>query len=220
MRESIEDSYRHRGMRRALLGKLREKGIHDERVLHAIGQIPRHIFFDAAFLEHAYQDKAFPIGEGQTISQPYTVARQTELLDVGPGMKTLEVGTGSGYQAWVLALLGAKVFSVERIPALYQKALHLFRRLPYAVQLHLGDGTLGWKSRAPFERILVTAGAPFVPDALLEQLSLGGKLVIPVGDDQQQRMIRLTKLAGNEIRKEEFEVYRFVPLKGKLGWNE
>ena len=215
-----EDSYRHKGMRRALLKTLTEKGIRDPRVLDAIGRIPRHFFFEKAFLEHSYQDKAFPIGEGQTISQPYTVAFQTELLALQPGDKVLEIGTGSGYQCCVLLEMGTKVYTIEYIQKLHERSRAMLGQMGYkgAAFFH-GDGSRGLPSYAPYDKIIVTAGAPTVPTALLQQLRIGGVLVIPVGDDKQQKMLRLTKESDSKIRKEEFSGFSFVKLRGAQGWD-
>lgn len=214
----MEDSYKHQGMRRKLIQKLRDKGIQDERVLSAMGKIPRHVFFENAFLEHAYQDKAFPIGHGQTISQPYTVAFQSELLEVKPGDKILEIGTGSGYQACVLCELGANVHTIEYQKPLYERTRQFLPQMGYKPHFFNGDGSKGIPARAPYDKIIVTAGAPSVPSALLEQLNIGGCLVIPVGDNQTQQMLRLTKESEKKIVKEVFSNFSFVPLKGEQGW--
>jgi protein-L-isoaspartate(D-aspartate) O-methyltransferase len=216
----LEDSYKHRGMRRQLIKTLISKGIKDPAVLNAIGNVPRHYFFDQAFLEHAYQDKAFPIGEGQTISQPYTVAVQTELLKVKSGDKVLEVGTGSGYQCCVLLEIGADVFTIEFNRRLFQEARSFLKQLGYRAHFKHGDGTLGWPTFAPYDKIIVTAGAPYVPDALKDQLKPGGTLVIPVGDTETQKMIRLIKDNNSNFTEEEHDYYRFVPLIGKDGWGK
>jgi len=215
---SLVDLYKHKGMRRALVRKIIEKGIRDERVLAAIGKVPRHFFFDEAFLVHAYQDKAFPIGEGQTISQPYTVAFQSELLEVKPNDKILEIGTGSGYQCCILLELGAKVFSIEYNENLYKRVKAFLPKIGYMAQLKCGDGTQGWPVMAPFDGIIVTAGAPSVPKVLLDQLKVGGKLVIPVGDSENQVMYRIHKLEDGKFTQEEYDNFRFVPLLGKYGW--
>ena len=216
----MEDSYRHRGMRRAMVNQLREKGIADARVLAAIEKVPRHLFLDQAFLEHAYQDKAFPIGEGQTISQPYTVAFQTQLLDVKGGDTVLEIGTGSGYQCSILIELGAKVFSVEFNRTLFLRTNGVLTRLGYRANLFHGDGSQGLSLYAPYDKILVTAGAPLVPKALIEQLKITGVLVIPVGDAQKQQMIRVARTGSQKITKEAFDFFSFVPLLGKHGWSQ
>lgn len=193
-------------------------------MLAALAVVPRHLFFAPEFEAHAYQDKAFPIGEGQTISQPYTVAYQTELLQVEPGQRVLEVGTGSGYQCAVLLQLTPRVCSIELSPVLFertrQRLLGQPELLATGAELYGGDGSLGLPQRAPFERILVTAGAPAPPPALLRQLTVGGQLVIPVGDAQSQRMVRITRESEAGFVREEFEQFRFVPLKGKEGWGE
>ncbi len=215
----LEDSYLHKGLRRKLIKILIDKGIQDDLVLDAINRVPRHIFLDNAFLEHAYQDKAFPIGDGQTISQPYTVASQTSLLKLSPGMKVLEIGTGSGYQCSVLLEMGANVFTIEYHKTLSDKAKKMLQALGYKAQFFCGDGSEGLARFGPYDRILATAGAPHVPQKLLEQLKIGGILVIPVGDQKNQKMLRLTKVSAKEITQEECGDFRFVPLVGKDGWN-
>lgn len=213
-----QDTYRHKGLRRALVETIRQKGIKDERVLRAIGTVPRHYFFDPAFIEHAYEDKAFPIGQGQTISQPYTVAFQSELIKAKPGDRVLEVGTGSGYQACVLLEMGCEVITIEYNKVLYERTRKFLPQMGYKPKFFQGDGSLGLASYAPYDAILVTAGAPVVPKALVEQLKIGGRLVIPVGDKRQQKMIRLTKTKENTLEKEEFSGFSFVPLLGNEGW--
>ncbi|MGI9544413.1 MAG: protein-L-isoaspartate(D-aspartate) O-methyltransferase, partial [Cyclobacteriaceae bacterium] len=202
----------------ALVKTLQKKGIVDPRVLYAINKVPRHIFFDQAFLEHAYQDKAFPIGSGQTISQPYTVAVQTSLLDIKPGDKVLEVGTGSGYQCCILLELGAKVYTIEYVKLLHQKAKHLLPQLGYRANLFLGDGSKGLKAFAPYDKIVVTAGAPIVPKPLINQLKENGVIVIPVGDEKQQEMVSIKKTAENKLIKKTHNYFSFVPLVGAEGW--
>ena len=214
------DTYKHKGQRKQLVKKLEEKGIQDGKVLAAIGKVPRHYFFEPAFEEHAYQDKAFPIGEGQTISQPYTVAIQTILLDIKKNNKVLEIGTGSGYQCCVLLELGAQVYTIEYNKNLYKKVSAFLPQMGYSAHFFCGDGTLGLPSYAPFDRIIVTAGAPKLPDALLSQLANGGIMVIPVGNEENQRMLKITKVNENEFLREEFGTFRFVPLLGKQGWNK
>jgi len=215
----LTDTYRHQGLRRALARELRRRGIHDERVLAALAAVPRHLFFDPAFEAHAYQDKAFPIGEGQTISQPYTVAYQTQLLSVQPTDRVLEVGTGSGYQCAVLLRLTPDVHSIEFKEVLFARTRARLAALGAAgAALHCGDGSVGLPDHAPFDGILVTAGAPGLPPALLRQLRLGGRLVIPVGDSQTQRMVRVTREGPETYVREEFEDFRFVPLLGASGW--
>lgn len=213
----VEDNYKQRGLRNKLVKNLRTKGIKDERVLAAISVVPRHVFFENALLEHAYQDKAFPIGEGQTISQPYTVAFQSEKLGIKPGDKVLEIGTGSGYQACVLMAMGAKVYTIEYNRKLYETTRDFLPTLGYKPYLFHGDGTKGLPSKAPFDKIIVTAGAPVVPTALTEQLTEGGILVIPVGNREKQVMLRIQKKNGKLI-KEEFDYFAFVPLLGEQGW--
>ncbi|MGI6321261.1 MAG: protein-L-isoaspartate(D-aspartate) O-methyltransferase [Bacteroidales bacterium] len=205
------DSYRHQGLRKKLVDEVRRKGIEDERVLDAINTLPRHYFMDSSFLEHAYEDKAFPIGQGQTISQPYTVAFQTQLLEVEKNDKILEIGTGSGYQAAVLYLMGAKVFSIERQRELFLKSKEFFRKFKYKITSFYGDGYKGLPVYAPFDKIIVTCGAPFIPEDLLSQLKIGGKMVIPVGDNVQ-KMLVVEKISENEIKKTEYGDFRFVPM--------
>ncbi len=185
-----------------------------------LNRYQRHIFVDTALEDRAYKDTALPIGMDQTISQPYTVARQTELLEVFPGEKVLEIGTGSGYQASILCELGAKVYSVERHKKLYEKARGHLQELGYSVELKLGDGTLGWSAYAPYDAIIVTAAAPEVPDQLLDQLNVNGRLVIPVGDEHKQQMIRVRKVRENEYEQESFRHFKFVPLVGEKGWKD
>lgn len=214
----LEDNYRHKGMRRNLIKVLIEKGIGDNSVLKALQSVPRHYFFDKAFLEHAYQDKAFPIGEGQTISQPYTVAIQSQLLEIKPGDKVLEIGTGSGYQCCVLLEMQAKVYTIEFNKKLYQQAKVFLHKLGYQPHFHLGDGSQGWPTFAPYDKIIVTAGAPNLPQALIDQLKPNGKLVIPIGDEEHQEMICISKDAHGNTRSESHDFFRFVPLLGKFGW--
>ena len=208
----MKDTFKHKGLRQQLVSVLVDKGIKDEAVLKAIGNIPRHLFMDSSFLDHAYQDKAFPIAADQTISQPYTVAFQTELLQVKKGDKILEIGTGSGYQAAVLCELKAKVYSVERQQELFKKTSKFLPKLGYrAKKLIFGDGYKGLPEEAPFDGIIVTAGAPFVPKPLLGQLKIGGRLVIPVGDDIQVMTLIIRK-GPKEFEKHELGDFRFVPL--------
>jgi protein-L-isoaspartate(D-aspartate) O-methyltransferase len=215
----FQDGYREQGLRKQLARKLKEKGITDAKVLEAIASVPRHVFLDQAFLEQAYQDKAFPIGEGQTISQPYTVAFQTQLLEVSKDCKVLEIGTGSGYQACILNHLKVKLYTIEYNKALYNKTSSFLKSAGLQnINFFQGDGSQGLPTFAPFDRIIVTAGAPSVPEKLIHQLTIGGKLVIPVGDDKTQTMLRITRLSETEFRKEEFGMFKFVPLLGKDGW--
>ncbi|MFH6770125.1 protein-L-isoaspartate(D-aspartate) O-methyltransferase [Gaetbulibacter aquiaggeris] len=208
----MKDTFKHKGLRQQLVNVIKTKGITDEQVLKAIGNVPRHLFMDSGFLDHAYQDKAFPIAADQTISQPYTVAFQTELLQVKKGDKILEIGTGSGYQTAVLCELGAKVFSIERQLELFKKTSIFLPKLGYrAKKLIFGDGYKGLKEEAPFDSIIVTAGAPFVPKPLLNQLKIGGRLVIPVGDNIQI-MTLFIRNDAKEFEQHEFGEFRFVPL--------
>ena len=208
----MKDTFRHKGLRQQLVNTLIAKGIKNQAVLDAIGSIPRHLFIDSGFLEHAYQDKAFPIGASQTISQPYTVAFQSELLEVKSGDKILEIGTGSGYQTAVLCLLGAQVYSIERQLELFKKTSQFLPKIGYvAKRLIFGDGYKGLKEEAPFDSIIVTAGAPFVPKPLLSQLKIGGRLVIPVGDKDQIMTLYIRK-GPKEFEKHELGNFKFVPL--------
>lgn len=206
------DDYLHKGLRKKLVEELKSKGIFDQNVLKAIENVPRHLFIDNVFLSRAYEDKPFPIGEGQTISQPFTVAIMTQLLQINKGEKILEVGTGSGYQACVLAETGAKVFSIERQKNLFTKTSRLINELGYNIKLFYGDGYKGLPGYAPFDKIMVTAGAPFIPDQLVEQLKPGGKMVIPVGEKGIQKMILIKKSLAGEIEKAEHGYFQFVPL--------
>lgn len=208
----MKDTFKHKGLRQQLVSIVRKKGIKDENVLTALSNVPRHLFMDSGFLDHAYQDKAFPIAAEQTISQPFTVAYQTELLRVKKGDKILEIGTGSGYQAAVLIELGAKVYSIERQQELFKKTSKFLPKIGYhAKKLVFGDGYKGLPEEAPFDGIIVTAGAPFVPKPLLEQLKIGGRLVIPVGEDSQ-RMTLFIRKSEKEFEKHELDYFRFVPL--------
>ena len=206
------DSFKHKGLRQKLVDTLISKGIKNEAVLEAIRTIPRHWFMDSSFLDHAYQDKAFPIAANQTISQPYTVAYQTELLEVNPNHKVLEIGTGSGYQTAVLCLLEAEVYSIERQLELFKKTSLFLPKIGHvAKRLIFGDGYKGLKEEAPFDRILVTAGAPFVPKPLLAQLKVGGRLVIPVGEEEQVMTLYIRSGQKN-FEKHEFGNFKFVPM--------
>jgi protein-L-isoaspartate(D-aspartate) O-methyltransferase len=216
----FEDSYQHKGLRRQLVSLLREKGITDENVLEAINTIPRHFFLDSAFDKIAYEDRAFPIGEGQTISQPYTVAYQSQLLQISKGDKVLEIGTGSVYQATVLAEMQARVYTIERQKNLYEHNKQFILRNKYPnIKFFYGDGFEGLPAYAPFDKIIITAAAPFIPPKLVAQLKIGGYLVIPVDEeDGVQRMLRITKVAENATTEESFEQFSFVPmLQGKNG---
>jgi protein-L-isoaspartate(D-aspartate) O-methyltransferase len=208
----LKDTFKHKGMRQQLVEVVRSKGITDENVLTALGKVPRHLFMDSGFLDHAYQDKAFPIAADQTISQPYTVAFQTELLKVKKDDKILEIGTGSGYQAAILCEIGAKVYSIERQLELFKLTSKFLPKLGYrAKKLIFGDGYKGLKEEAPFDGIIVTAGAPFVPKPLLGQLKIGGRLVIPVGEATQVMTLFIRK-GPKDFEKHEFGEFRFVPL--------
>jgi protein-L-isoaspartate(D-aspartate) O-methyltransferase len=208
----MTDSFEAKGKRKKLVEEIRGKGIIDENVLEAIGKIPRHVFMDPAFLHHAYQDKAFPIGSGQTISQPYTVAFQTELLQVKKRSKILEVGTGSGYQAAVLLEMGARVYSVERQRELYQKARKMLTSLGYEGHLFFGDGYLGKPQYGPFDGILLTAGASEIPKSLMVQLATGGRLVAPIGDRTTQIMTLVVRKGEDEFEYSTYGNFAFVPM--------
>lgn len=205
--------------RKKLAEQIQKKGIKDQRVLQAIEGVPRHIFVDSALENRAYEDSALPIGCGQTISQPFTVAAQTELLEIEKGDKILEIGTGSGYQAAILCYLGADVYSVERHEPLYLKARETLKELGYRPQLKFGDGTLGWSAYAPYNGIVVTAGAPVVPEDLVSQLSVGGKLIVPVGDQKVQTMTRIIRTGEDSFEEEQLKQFKFVPLIGEKGWD-
>jgi protein-L-isoaspartate(D-aspartate) O-methyltransferase len=212
------DNYREQGARKKLVALLRERGISDEGVLTAIGKIPRHFFFDETFWNQAYKDIAFPIGDGQTISQPYTVAYQTELLHIQKGDKVLEIGTGSGYQTCVLLELGAKVFTIERQENLFRRTIQVLPKMGYHPQFFLGDGSMGIAEQAPYDKIIVTAGAPLVPEILLKQLKVGGILVIPVGDANEQKMVTVLRVSETDFEKIVLDTFRFVPLLGDQAW--
>ena len=209
-----EDNYRHKGLRQQMVNQLRSGGFDDERVLAALNEVPRHVFLDSSFVEYAYSDQPFSIGAGQTISQPSTVAAQTKLLKVERGMKVLEIGTGSGYQACVLAALGARVFSIERQRNLYFRTKDILEHLPYRVKTFLGDGFEGLPQYQPFDRIIITAGAPMVPPKLVDQLKPGGLMVIPMdnAEGNGQTMVRLTKDLDGSLVREEFGNFKFVPM--------
>ncbi|MBI5857151.1 MAG: protein-L-isoaspartate(D-aspartate) O-methyltransferase [Sphingobacteriales bacterium] len=210
-----EDTYRHQGLRKKLVQGIHKKGITDEKVLDAVLDIPRHFFLDSAFDEVAYEDRAFPIGEGQTISQPYTVAYQTQLLEVKPFMKVLEIGTGSAYQAVVLAEMGAQVYTIERQKKLFDsnKKFDFLKKYP-SIKFFYGDGYEGLPTYAPFDRILITAAAPQIPPKLIEQLKPGGMMVIPLGSGDVQQMMRVTKLESGALKEEVFDHFSFVPMVG------
>ncbi len=214
----MEDSFRHKGLRKKLVEEIISKGITDEKVLKAIDKIPRHIFMDGAFVEFAYADKAFPIGAGQTISQPYTVAFQTEQLQIKKGDKVLEIGTGSGYQTAVLMECGARVFTIERQKQLYDKVRSTLSEIGYQPNFFYGDGYKGLPAFAPFDKILVTCGAAFIPDTLVEQLKPGGRMVIPVGPGDVQEMNLIVKNEKGEIAITQLGQFRFVPMLGEKNW--
>ena len=213
----LNDTYRHKGLRKQLAALLKEKGINNTEVLKAIETVPRHLFLNNAFLEFAYQDKAFPIGAGQTISQPYTVAFQTELLELKRGEKVLEIGTGSGYQTSILLEMGVKVFSIERQKELFDKTKIFLPSIGYAPKLFYGDGYKGLPLFAPYDKMIITAGAPSIPTALLGQLKVGGRLVIPLGD-KVQTMTLIRKTADKKFEKTEYGEFKFVPLLEDKAW--
>ncbi len=213
------DNYREKGARKKLVSILRdERKVDDKDVLDAIGKVPRHFFFDETFWAQAYKDIAFPIGEGQTISQPYTVAYQTQLLHIKKGDKVLEIGTGSGYQTCILLELGAKVYTIERQEKLYERAKLFLNKMGYFPEFFCGDGSVGIPEHAPYDKILVTAGAPFVPETLLKQLKVGGTCVIPVGDENSQKMLTIIRISETDYERIELDTFRFVPLVGDQAW--
>lgn len=208
----VKDSHKQQGSRRKLVKLLEDKGIADQNVLDAIGKVPRHLFLNSAFDQFAYEDRPFSIGAGQTISQPYTVAFQSELLTISKGMKVLEIGTGSGYQAAVLHEMGAKVFSIERIKELFDRTSKLLPKLGYKVKTFFGDGNLGVPVWAPYDRIIITAGAPIVPEDLLEQLKPNGIMVIPLTKGDEEIMKTITKKEDGSLEVKEHGIFRFVPM--------
>lgn len=208
----MEDNFRHKGMRRQLIDELVERGITNQRVLDAFNDVPRHHFLDQAFVNQAYSNVAFQIGAGQTISHPYTVAFQTQLLEVEKGHKVLEIGTGSGFQTCILCALGTKVISIERQRELFLKTSSLIKNLNFTPKLYYGDGYKGKEAFAPYDRILVTCGAPFLPQALLDQLKVGGMLVIPVGEGDKQIMTRVIKTSATSYEEEVYGDFSFVPM--------
>ncbi|MFZ4862005.1 protein-L-isoaspartate(D-aspartate) O-methyltransferase [Sphingobacterium sp. Mn56C] len=212
------DNYREKGARKKLVKHLESRGIQDANVLKAIAKVPRHYFFDETFWLQAYKDIAFPIGDGQTISQPYTVAYQSELLHVKKGDKVLEIGTGSGYQTCILLELGAEVYTIERQENLYNRTIQVLPYMGYNPNFFLGDGSRGIEEHAPYDKIIVTAGAPFVPEIMLMQLKLGGILVIPVGDEKSQKMVTILRVGDNDFERIELDTFRFVPLVGDKAW--
>lgn len=215
----LKDDFKHQGLRRQLVQEVQGKGIKDERVLQALMAVPRHLFLDSSFLNYAYEDKAFPIGADQTISQPYTVAFQTELLELSKGMKVLEIGTGSGYQTSVLCEMGVKVYTIERQRALFKITKPRLEKMRYTAKCYFGDGYQGLPSFAPFDRIIVTCGAPFVPEELVKQLTVGGMMVIPVGGDVQT-MIRIVRHSETEVEQQVYGEFKFVPMLQKKSSQE
>ncbi len=215
----VNDTYRHKGLRRQLAGLLKEKGIENEEVLKAIETVPRHLFLNSSFIERAYEDIAFPIGAGQTISRPHTVAFQTELLELKKGEKVLEIGTGSGYQTSVLLEMGVKVFTIERQKALFDLTKTFLPSIGYNPKFFYGDGYKGLPIFAPFDKIIITAGAPIVPDALLDQLKVGGIMIIPLGD-KIQIMTMIKKIAPKKFEKVEYGEFKFVPLLENKEWGD
>lgn len=208
----MQDTYKHKGMRKQLIDQLRQKGITDERVLTAFDAVPRHFFLDLVFEQQAYSNVAFQIGAGQTISHPYTVAFQTSILELKKGEKVLEIGTGSGFQTCILCAMGMKVFSIERQKELHIKAKKIIDHFRFTPKLFFGDGYEGKETFAPFDKILVTCGAPFIPEKLVKQLKVGGMMVIPVGDLDSQEMHRITKISETEYKEEVFGNFSFVPM--------
>ena len=208
----LRDNTRYQGLRKRLADGLKIKGIQDQKVLDAVAKVPRHLFIDSSFIAFAYKDQAFPIGAGQTISQPYTVAIQTSLLQVAPNDKILEVGTGSGYQAAILLEMGAKVYTIERQRELYLKTQQLLPQLGYYPNFFYGDGYKGLPTYGPFDKIIITAGAPVIPEELKEQLKIGGRMVIPLGPLEKQVMCVLTRTGKDEFKKETHGDFIFVPM--------
>lgn len=215
----VQDTYRHKGLRRQLISLLKEKGIENLEVLAAIERVPRHLFLNSSFIEHAYEDKAFPIGAGQTISRPHTVAFQTELLNLKKGEKVLEIGTGSGYQTSVLLEMGVKLFTIERQKELFDKTKKFLPSIGYNTKFFYGDGYKGIPVFAPYDKIIITAGAPEIPNALLSQLKVGGRMVIPVGD-KVQIMTLIEKVAEKQFEKTEYGEFKFVPLLEYKEWGD
>ncbi|MES2139833.1 MAG: protein-L-isoaspartate(D-aspartate) O-methyltransferase [Bacteroidota bacterium] len=213
----LNDTYRHKGLRKQLAKLLKEKGIESAEVLKAIETVPRHLFLNSSFIERAYEDIAFPIGAGQTISRPHTVAFQTELLELKRGEKVLEIGTGSGYQTSILLEMGAKVFTIERQKELFDITKTFLPTIGYSTKFFYGDGYKGIPVFAPYDKIIITAGAPTIPDALLGQLKIGGRLVIPVGD-KVQIMTLIEKIGAKQFEKTEYGEFKFVPLLEDKAW--
>lgn len=216
----LQDSYKQKGRRKQLIEHLKEAGIQSEKVLKAMMHVPRHFFFPSDFEDKAYEDKPFPIEGGQTISQPYTVAKQTELLDIKKGDKVLEIGTGSGYQAAILKVLGAEVYSIETVRELHDKSSALFKKIGLQVNTIYGDGSKGLEKFAPYDKIIMTAAAPNISKTLTDQLKIGGKLLAPVGSLDVQNMILVKRVGENEFEKSTHGTFTFVPLTGIYGWND
>jgi len=208
----LEDSYKHKGMRRRMIAELRTMGISDEQVLDAMMKVPRHYFLSSAFLEYAYENKAFQIGAGQTISQPLTVAKQSQLLQVQKGDRILEIGTGSGFQTSVLCQMKAKVFSIERQKLLFDNAKRIIRLLGHSPRLSYGDGYKGWPQFAPFDGIIITCGAPYIPKPLLQQLKVGGRMIIPLGEGHKQEMHEIFRESETEFKQYTHGEFSFVPM--------
>ena len=208
----MQDSFKYKGMRKRLIKQLLEKGIKDQKILDAFDAVPRHYFLDNAFAEQAYSNMAFQIGSGQTISHPYTVAFQTQLLDVQRGDKILEVGSGSGFQTSILCELKAKVYSIERHKELHLKAKNILKQLHYNARLSFGDGYKGLPTQAPFDKMIITCGAPSIPESLIKQLKIGGIMIIPIGEGEEQLMKRVIKTSETEFEEEDFGVFKFVPM--------
>lgn len=206
------DSFKHKGMRKKLIEELRIKGIADERVLDAFNSVPRHFFLDPVFTEQAYSNMAFQIGSGQTISHPYTVAFQTQLLEIKKGDKILEIGSGSGFQTAILCEMGAKVFSIERHKELHLKAKNMLRQLGYNARLTFGDGYKGMPSFAPFDKVIITCGAPEIPEELINQLKIGGFMIVPIGEGEEQQMKKIAKQENGSTTIEDYGVFKFVPM--------
>jgi protein-L-isoaspartate(D-aspartate) O-methyltransferase len=210
--DHLKDTYRHQGKRKLLIEELKQMGIKNSSILEAFYQVPRHFFMDLALDDLAYTNAAFQIGSGQTISHPYTVAFQTELLEVKSRMKVLEIGTGSGFQTCILCAHGAKVYSIERHQELHLKADAMVKHFKYDARLRYGDGFLGWPSYAPFDRIIVTCGAPEIPLELKKQLAVGGIMIIPVGEGTEQIMLKIVRLNEHEFTQQQFGTFKFVPM--------
>lgn len=218
MSDQFTDTYKHKGERKILIEHLRKRGITNEKVLESMLLVPRHFFFHKDFWDHAYEDKAFQIGAGQTISHPHTVAYQTELLDIKAQDKVLEIGTGSGYQTSILLELGAEVYTIERQKELFDKTKKLLNQLSYKPKFFFGDGSKGIPAFAPFDKIICTAGSPSIPNTLLAQLKIGGRMVIPVGDENQQKMNLVERISSSEFQTEVLDSFRFVPMIGEQAW--